>query len=763
MSPEELLDRKELEYVAPKLVGGTVGKIVQDRHNTKLMLKKSGRGQKDAKDLSEEEIEIERSQDITIEKRKAGIAESFNEKCAAELFQVIKQVPGYLPKFKLVYSTFSPDKEYNKYKKGALKVYVASEIIGDHNKINDEVEDAKHSHLVNRSMPSHPEILEDLIDDVCENAVIMFLLSNYDVKVDNFVHPSPDDRLTAEENAKRQKWMIPIDFGQARYSEKSEVDVCTGFDLIRRSRAGTTKVLSAAYANEQMRQDMVKGVSNIGTQTFYYKNLKPRHFLKVIENLKSDPEIEQKLRKIAYDYTFGTPEEKLEYANVIAARVRNFKNLESIFANVSEASFPERNLRDILANSEEFEGYLRSEDDLLLEYYSESEDFLKAGNSSKGRNFYALISKTFNEVKQRGNDIAGMLENYGSQEDTEAKEEIGRQINVMVNDFNQYAKTRIMFFKETIEDLEREYADCEYLKDKSERKGGWPFYKQEILSRLTDSFIMLQMPLLDEDELSEEESVYDPDRVIEFGDNSDSEEGDKVTTRRGLYDDSSSDDESEKSQEIEADLEEDSWRDEFLSQGATNFDIGYELMRKKSAMDESEEESSSDSQEIESSEEDEQIGVHQLKIAISDDSPVWNLEKWGEYKEKLESLIADDVENWQKLTEKSTKYLMTHLSAYDEMAQVKRTCEDIDLDDKREAYAKFIEREKLRDQQRLKEKSGKKTAEKRVSSKKASVRDEEGYRPPSPEISGSKEGRKVSTSSKKLTGHSRGGGSTDES
>jgi len=62
-----------------------------------------------------------------------GIKASCTEICAAELFRVLKKQEGYLPKFFLVTSQFDPEKASNLLKRGAgaVKVYVASEIIGD--------------------------------------------------------------------------------------------------------------------------------------------------------------------------------------------------------------------------------------------------------------------------------------------------------------------------------------------------------------------------------------------------------------------------------------------------------------------------------------------------------------------------------------------------------------------------------------------------------------------------------------------------------
>ena len=486
-----IFEREKLGNVDVKKVGGTVGKIVKDEKEQHWLLKKGGRTQIDAKTLQKnEDPEIVQSRDVSIEGLREGITESFNEKCAAQLFDVIKQRPEYLPEFALVISTFDAQnktkKNYNKFKKDALKVYVASKIIDNNPSSINKTDDSHNIHLLDRKRPSHPKLLETVIDDVCENAVIMFLLSNYDVKIDNFVHPQANP-----------EWMVPIDFGHARHDEKSSADIFDGIDLIRRARTGMTKVLSDTFSSQAMYGNFVKDDNHIGTQTFYYNNLKPRHFLNVIEAIKSDSEIEEKLRKTAYELTFGEPQEKLEYADIITTRVRNLVKLENIFQTINEKTFPNENLRDIVANSKEFEENLR------------------ATNHSKGKEFYCLIFGVFEKIEEDCRSIISMLEDYSQSKDINDKASLNAQIIAKVHEFNAYAREESKLAETNLEKLEEFYKDSEYLKSESTRKDSWCAYKNNIKSKLNSVFGMLLSPLEEENE-SESESEYGDKKYFDF-------------------------------------------------------------------------------------------------------------------------------------------------------------------------------------------------------------------------------------------------------
>lgn len=70
---------------------------------------------------------------------------------------------------------------------------------------------------------------KDLLkEDLLENDIIMFLISNYDVKLDNFI-PRGDH-------------LIPIDFGNARAEDPLSCDVVSGIDMIAKPKRNMTLV-----------------------------------------------------------------------------------------------------------------------------------------------------------------------------------------------------------------------------------------------------------------------------------------------------------------------------------------------------------------------------------------------------------------------------------------------------------------------------------------------------------------------------------------
>ncbi len=607
----QVFTREDFENVDVKKVGGTVGKIVryvQGKGEDQFwLLKKSGRTQIDDKALDVgEDPEIVRSRSIIVpEKLQEGISESFNEKCAAQLFDIIKQRPGYLPQFALVSSTFNSEssekKVTNKFRKDALKVYVASKIIGNNPKSINEGDDGHNIHLLDRRRPSHPELLEDVIDDVCENAVIMFLLSNYDVKIDNFFH--------SEENP---KWMVPIDFGHARHDEKSSADIFDGIDLIRRARTGMTKVLSDTFSNRPMQSSFVKNKDYIGTQTFYYNNLKPRHFIEIIDTINGDPQIEQKLRETVYELTFGTPQDKEEYANIITTRVRNLLKIKNIFETIDPTTFPDKNLRDIVANSQEFE------------------DDLKNTNHSKGKEFYRLIFDVFEKVEKDCRSIIAKLERYLETENMSDKEEIGAQIVAQVHEFNADARVASQNVKTSLEEVETYYQDSEYFRSESGRRDSWNSYKSEINYKLDYLFGMLLAPFEEEKAASE------------------------VSSEDEKFNWEVSDEESEQSERESFDEESEREDDESETSSSKSEKSGSTVSSK-----------SSDESYIPQT-----PSKPVLTRAVSLESPDWDLNKCQVYKENLDLLLGQ-ISDWQGQIKKQTKLLMTHLMAYDELQNVR--------------------------------------------------------------------------------------------
>jgi len=390
----ELVDDTLFSKIAHKKTGMTVGKIVSLKtdETADFLLKKSGRyyseDDRNTKDLS---------RDMSPEDLLKGIKESFNEKCAAELFNILKGQNDYLPEFRLVRSIFNTDKPHNKLKRNteAFKVYIASKIIGDRSKVNAQTNSIDHLRLLDPEAakyrnevlsPEEPEITERrerLKDDLLENAVIMILLSNYDIKLDNFVHDN--------------ETMIPIDFGNAKVEEELSPDVIDGIDLIRRSRG---KAISDQYASKSMKERFSRDDGYIGTQSFYNRNLQPKHFLGVIEKIKSNHGIEEALYQTAHQYTFGTQKEKEQYAEVLVARVRNLVALEPVFTSqlLSNKPFGQQNLRNLVANNSEFQLDLREENSIA------------ETNPSEGKIFFKTTCELFTSLKQEQEAILAKLQ-----------------------------------------------------------------------------------------------------------------------------------------------------------------------------------------------------------------------------------------------------------------------------------------------------------------------------------------------------------------
>lgn len=315
---------------------------------------------------------------MTLDALREAIKASCTEICAAELFRVLKKQEGYLPKFFLVTSQFDPDKASNRLKRGtgAVKVYVASEIIGDPRAVNNGNGTAQVRNLLDTA-----ENKDLLKEDLLENDIIMFLISNYDVKLDNFI-PRGDH-------------LIPIDFGNARAEEPLSCDVVSGIDMIRQTKK---KHDSSRYASKELR-DRFEGGEYISTQSFCKKNLAPEHFLKFIAKVKENQlELERRLYDTAMLYSFGRDEEKREYADVVVSRLRNLVALEPILVEYVEksggSSFQNHDLRQIISRSQQFR------DDLL------------STNHSPGKDFFRFINALFESIDQKSDKLIQSLEFY---------------------------------------------------------------------------------------------------------------------------------------------------------------------------------------------------------------------------------------------------------------------------------------------------------------------------------------------------------------
>ncbi|MDX2083151.1 MAG: hypothetical protein SFV53_04100 [Rickettsiales bacterium] len=613
--------------VADKEVGMTVGKIVIYEVNGKyFLLKKSGRNReidgydkKLSRNMSPQELE-------------KSIKESFNEKCAATLFEILKGEENYLAKTFLVRSDFNMEKAHNILKKdtGVYKVYIASEIIGDHEKVNLETSGIDNIRLIDpdilnqksvktpktprdnlkEAVPTenNPELIRRALlkKDLCENAVIMILLSNYDLKLDNFVHY--EDR------------MIPIDFGNARYEEKFSPDVIDGIDLIRKT---SSKNGSDKFASSKLKTRLSRGTDHTGTQSIYRRNLAPEHFLAVIAKIKQNQSaIEEQLWHNAYIYTFGSKEEKIAYADLIIARVRNLLALEPIFENLQNSenpmrSFTQKSLREIIANNEEFIYKIENSDQ---------------ENSSVSKDFFRFVTNLFASIQNQESNILGLLEKYiGSQASEKTEKE--KEIIEAVDNFNnflveQYEEVQKQFFI-----LESTYKSSEYISGSNKIVGDIDSLekdKDEILEKIMMIFETLNYPLIDKEELT-----------MSFDDSDNSQSAGKP-----VYSFSST----ETSQ--------------------TNDISNVSDKKIESSLDQSREETSKAIPDQEStSTPEEELNEKILKLEKC--QVKWDLSKSEKYKSKLDDMITGYLEEEYKVIRSKMLYLATHLMAHETLMQVR--------------------------------------------------------------------------------------------
>ena len=465
----ELISDNNFERIEDKKSGMTVGKVVVEKttderpeaEKLRFLIKKNGRLQE--LDEAGEILSKDRSRDMKLQD---GITESFREKCAAVLFDILKKEENYLPRISLVRSEFNPDKPHNKLKSraGLFKVYVASEIIGNHEEVNHDKKST------NKALLTSALNKDLLLNDLCENAVIMFVLSNYDLKLDNFI-PS-GDRL------------IPVDFGNARCEEKLSPDIINGIDAIRSIR---NKEVSSQYASTELKERFADR-HHENTQKFYKEHLRPEHFLSVIEKIKENQsELEMQLHKNAFIYTFGTLEEKQDYADVVVARVRNLVKLEPILTSWVEKNssqkFSDHTLRTIIVRSDEFEADLMN------------------SNSSEGKKFFRHISNLFESINERGEAIISMLDQHDSSLPRSDKVENEKAILAQAADFNQFLEREQALIQEELTKLEQHYADSDYVSGKNifgSIQHSWEEDVNSISQKLTDIIDTLAMPLAED-------------------------------------------------------------------------------------------------------------------------------------------------------------------------------------------------------------------------------------------------------------------------
>lgn len=462
---DEKIPDTEFGKVAEKTEGATVGKVVINQESKYYLLKKSGRRQqeKDGRTIKTTSADLD---------LKLGTKESFNEKCAAKLFVDLKQRENYLPKFVLVTSTFDPKKLQNKIKvkEGVQKVYIASEIIGEFEKVNDPTKLADNFRAVNGDQKR--EIKPNLIakEDLLYNAVIMILLSNYDIKLDNFIL--------------RENDMVPIDFGNAR-KEESSPDVMDGIDLIRNTSFPNASDL---FASKRMKSGFSQNDGYAITQKFYNQNLTPKHFLEVIKNIEENPELEKILWQHAYIYTFGTEEEKIDYANLIVARVRNLVKLKPFFEKLTEQQFKKSNLRDLIVKNETE----------LLEIIDKD---------SQAKKLFYDISNIFESMLKEEAELAKMLDECRKLEGNKKGGKWQEVIN-KVDNFNQFLVDNCDLIEKKFSSLEKSYEKSDYISGKNQlslENESWETYKERILTRIEEMFEILNEPLI---ELSPDNESY---------------------------------------------------------------------------------------------------------------------------------------------------------------------------------------------------------------------------------------------------------------
>ncbi len=490
----------------PKEVGGTAG-IIVPRAGTEewYMIKKSGKENKPEGKGKKRPLNLS-----------GMIWESFSEKCASVLFDILKQRENYLPNFLLVRSNFS-DKFENRLRRetGVSKFYIASEIIGDPKEANNEKK-YKDNHELFDKDPN----LKELRDDICENAVIMFLISNYDLKLDNFIR---------QENS-----MIPIDFGNARFEEKSSPDIISGIDLMR-LHGDSGKSSSGRFASKKLQEAFSNGPRFERTQKFYRQNLRAKDFLKVIHRIKSDQlEIESKLRDAAIKYTFGTQEEKEEYADVIVARVRNLLDLQPVFEKIDE---------DEITRSEKISSpkkekstkrnafsQLSLRDNLIASDYFK-ERMLSSEEDSQAKIFFRSLVGIFDLMNVEESKIILALEGYIGEENSELKKSKGENLLLIVKDFNSFLNQSELEIKAGLASLSLSYQDSEYIsgENKLDDSKSWQEQSDEISQTLDEFFGILKKPLIAEvkeykkrtsdsdEETSEKEMSFDDDSNFKFG------------------------------------------------------------------------------------------------------------------------------------------------------------------------------------------------------------------------------------------------------
>lgn len=243
--------------------------------------------------------------------------ESFEENCGAKLFQIIKGHLNSSVETLLCESDFtaSTKKPYNnpKIASDLKKIYVASKVIGNEKEVN--LDRKIQNNEILKSLD--PMKRQEVISDLCETAIEMMIILNYDLKLDNFVFI--DDRFVA------------IDFGNCRYEEKGNPDIISAIDEIR---SVSTKTNNSNRFSSKGLTDRFSDDNSSSTKRFYNQNLKPIHFLNVIQKLETNEQLEDQIRQCTQIYSFGDEVDKRDHADVIMSRIQNLIALKDVFTSL---------------------------------------------------------------------------------------------------------------------------------------------------------------------------------------------------------------------------------------------------------------------------------------------------------------------------------------------------------------------------------------------------------------------------------------------
>lgn len=600
--------QEESKKINDKEIGMTEGEIINYK-GLNLLVKFNGNIRKDF---------IEKEETSFLDRALDGTKQSFNEICAAELFKILN--PNYpTPKFFLVESKVS---QLNNLK----RINIASEILfEDPSQVNLE-SNANDSYRLLQSQTEGSTILSDFF---C-NIVIMLLLSNYDLKMDNFIKYNFNDHI----------FLVPIDFGNARFEEKLFPDIISGVDAIR----GLGINFNHRFSSKKLTIKFSDPECN-GTKEFYRNKLKPIHFLSVIKNIKSNQkEIEEGLREVIFTYSFGAREEKEVYAEVIVTRVRNLLSLESFFIKLEEnkEDFSELVLRNSFAQSEEFM------------------QILENGNTTVCKKFYFSIQEMFGLINKKIENISLFLEEYEKQSFSEEKGQNWSQIVKEVKEFNIFVVDCKIKTKRLFNGLEENYFDSEYISGNGLDPNAWDRDKSNINKELDDLLRTLREPLIQENLYDiyyslqkEDENIF----MIDFDG-----ENNSISSNRSL------------SAELEKEFDFNQFSFPTKTSNQSFSEGSWRSFRSLTNV-----EDESDGEDRESHESQFQSNISQTAVSdiensvgkYSDSEKEWEPENSLEYQKRLMNLKESFLKKAEKI-ENNILVSITHFNSYDMLKEVNR-------------------------------------------------------------------------------------------